>query len=80
MAQEHVPGLPGGVRRRHAQSRRPPELGAGVGTGLAVGRQDLRADQVRTGQQPGRRVVAADIGELDKRQQVGVPGPAPSVI
>ena len=75
VAQENVPGLPGGVRGRHAQRRRPPEVRVRVGARLAVGRQEPRDGQVRAAQQPGRRVVPANIGEQEQRQQPAGPGP-----
>jgi hypothetical protein len=66
---KHIPGLAGRVRDRPAQSRRPPELGIGAGACLTVRGQELRDMQMQSADQPGRRVVRADVGEQQQRQQ-----------
>jgi hypothetical protein len=75
MAQEDIPGLAGRVRNRPAQNRRPPELRISAGARLTVRRQELRDMQMRTADQPGRRVIRADIGEQQQRQQPACLGP-----
>ena len=74
MAQVNVPGLAGGVRDRPAQHRRAPEDGVSIGARRAAGDQELRHCQVRAADQPGRRVVRADVAEQEQRLAAARPG------
>ncbi len=71
VAEIHVAGSAGGVRGAPAEDRRPPlalDFLAGDAS-FSIRRENSRDVLVRTGHQPGRRVVVSHVGEKEQRKQ-----------